>query len=317
LFGGVALYQTGLDFALEPGDVLIVDGNPRWLSNYPLILRAKMRGIPVVWWGQGWSVGSYGNRAALRQRIMRMMDAVVLYTEKEREDYLSLGFRSDRTFALNNGVDIEAIDAAIRHWDASRLEEFRSLHRLDACSRWCVFIGRLTPKARMDVLIDALAHVSRDIGLLVLGDGPVEAELKSQVQKLGLADRIVWAGSLFEETAIAPWMLSASAFVYPGDAGLSIIHGLAYGLPVILHGDRKQHGPEFAAFEEGRNGVSFERGSRQSLTEAINKLMEDESHRNLMAGNAAHLIRQTFNMNDMTKRFIAMISKLRKDRPAR
>jgi hypothetical protein len=50
--GGRLFWQSNLDVPLARGDILIINGNPRFLSNYPLWARARMMGIPVVWWGQ-------------------------------------------------------------------------------------------------------------------------------------------------------------------------------------------------------------------------------------------------------------------------
>lgn len=313
MLGGRALWQTGLNFPLTRGDVLVIDGNPRWLNNYPLLLRAKLQGVPVVWWGQGWSAGSRGHRAKVRQRIMRLADVVILYTDKERDEYLSMGFSLERTFALNNGLDVDSIDGAIAEWDASRIQEFRRANGLDACSHWCIFIGRLTRKSEIGLLIESLAKIRGDIGLIVVGDGPVAGEARDQARALAVEHRIIWAGAHFEECSIAPWMLSASVFVYPGAVGLSLIHGFAYGLPAVIHGDRWGHGPEFAAFENGRNGLTFECGSAHSLACAINQLFDDEARRQVMARRAGALVRETFNVNDMAERFVAAIDGLRRE----
>ncbi|NJO37230.1 MAG: hypothetical protein HC871_05925 [Rhizobiales bacterium] len=44
-----------VDPDLGPGDVIVCAGNPRFLNIYPLTMRARRRGLPVIWWCQGWS----------------------------------------------------------------------------------------------------------------------------------------------------------------------------------------------------------------------------------------------------------------------
>ena len=39
-------------------------------------------------------------------------------------------------------------------------------------------------------------------------------------------------GSIYDEIELAPWFLTADAFVYPENIGLSILHAFGYGLPV-------------------------------------------------------------------------------------
>jgi glycosyltransferase involved in cell wall biosynthesis len=309
--GGRAFWQRDLNVPLARGDVLVINGNLRLLSNYPLWARAKWSGIPVVWWGQGWSAGSHGRRAKFRQRIMRIADAVLLYTDTERDDYVSLGFAPDRTFALNNGLDIRSIDRAIAGWDAARLHAFRNANRLDAFAHWCIFVGRLSRKSGIGLLVESLPAIREDVGLIILGDGPIAEETRQSARALGVSSRIVWVGAQFDEDIVAPWMLSAGVSVYPGAVGLSLIHGFAYGLPAVVHGDKRQQMPEFAAFEGNGNGFSFECGSAGSLAFKINEIFEDTAHREAMSRRAKALVHRTFNVEDMTRRFIEVIDRLR------
>jgi glycosyltransferase involved in cell wall biosynthesis len=306
-FGRRLFWQSKLDVSLARGDILIINGNPRFVSNYPLWVRAKLLGIPVVWWGHGWSGGSFGTRSRLRQRLMRFADAVVLYTDRERDDYVSLGFAPERTFALNNGVDVQSIDLAIARWDPARIQDFRNANGLGSRARWCIFPGRLSSKSGIGLLIECLPAVRNDVGLIVLGDGPLAEKARQRARQLGVWSRIVWVGQQFEEDAIAPWMLSASVLVYPGAVGLSLIHGFAYGLPAVVHGDRLKQMPEFAAFEDHGNGLSFEYGSAASLANTINDILEDPPRAQAMSRTAVELVHRTFNVEDMSRRFVAVI----------
>jgi glycosyltransferase involved in cell wall biosynthesis len=314
--GGRVLLQAPLTLPLAKGDVLVINGNPRLLSNYPLWIRAKRLGIPVLWWGHGWSGGSHGKSSALRRQIMRLADAVILYTDKERDEYIALGFAPGRTFALNNGLDVRSIDKAAAEWDSERIRVFRRSHGLDACAHWCIFVGRISVKSRIDLLIESFGAIRGDVGLIALGDGPAAAQAMEKARQLGVASRIVWVGSEFDEAAIAPWMLSASAFVYPGMVGLSLIHGFAYGLPAVVHGDRSRQMPEYAAFEDQGNGLSFEYGSAQSLAMTINRLFEDTAHLAEMARQAAALVHRTFNVDDMSRRFMEAIESFDRRAPS-
>jgi glycosyltransferase involved in cell wall biosynthesis len=305
--GGRLFWQSNLDVPLARGDILIINGNPRFLSNYPLWARARVMGVPVVWWGHGWSGGSFGTRSKVRQRLMRFADAVVLYTDREREDYIALGFAPERTFALNNGLDVQSIDRAIARWDPARIQQFRQAKGLGSCAQWCIFSGRLSSKSGIGLLIECLPAIPNDVGLIILGDGPLAAKTRERARQLGVMSRIVWAGQEFEEDAVAPWMLSASALVYPGAVGLSLIHGFAYGLPAVVHGDRLKQMPEFAAFEDRGNGLSFEFGSATSLASTINKILEDRAQAQAMSRKAIELVHRTFNVEDMSRRFVTAI----------
>ena len=65
-------------------------------------------------------------------------------------------------------------------------------------------------------------------------------------------DSIRWLGALYEQEVMAPWFLSAKVFVYPGYIGLSIMHAMGYGLPVITHDNMDNQSPEVAALRNGK-----------------------------------------------------------------
>jgi len=301
-----------LDVPLHTGDVLVLNGNPRILTNYPLWMRARKTGVPVLWWGHGWSAGSHGFRAMIRRQMMRIPDGVILYTEKEREEFLAMGFSARRTFALNNGLDVESVNEAVSTWTADRLDGFKKVHGLDRLAYWCIFAGRQTPKSNIGLLIKSLPKIRANVGLIVLGDGPQAGRAKQRAAQLGVSTRVIWAGAQYGESLVAPWMLSASVFVYPGSVGLSLIHAFAYGLPAVVHSDSHDHQPEFAAFCNERNGISFAQGSTESLANAVNRLVGDSSLRQSFSQAAKALIRNSFNTTDMAARFNAAIESTRK-----
>jgi glycosyltransferase involved in cell wall biosynthesis len=96
-------------------------------------------------------------------------------------------------------------------------------------------VGRLSRYKGFDVLIEALAQVA-DAGLLLVGSGECEHELKAQVAARDLGDRVRFAGEL-DDDALASAYAAADAFVLPsldrGEAfGLVLLEAMRAGLPV-------------------------------------------------------------------------------------
>jgi glycosyltransferase involved in cell wall biosynthesis len=98
-----------------------------------------------------------------------------------------------------------------------------------------VAAGRLSKQKGFDVLLDALALVRRTIlaQLTILGEGPLEAELKAQAQKLGLLDSVCFAGF---QTNPYPFFKHADLFVLSSRyEGLPVVllEALSLGTPVV------------------------------------------------------------------------------------
>jgi glycosyltransferase involved in cell wall biosynthesis len=123
-----------------------------------------------------------------------------------------------------------------------------------------LFIGRDRPGSGLDLavqLVRDLRAKGYDIHLDLVGVNAIEE------------DGIHSHGPLFADS-IVPIAESCQIGIYPGDAGLSVLHYMALGLCPIVHSDMRKHsGPEPAYVIDGKTGCLFDRGSLQSFTEKI------------------------------------------------
>ena len=310
-FGGRLFWQQGLRLSnwLRKGDVLVVSGNPRYLSNFPLILQAKKRGVGVIWWGHGWSSGSRGFAAWLRRKIMQVADVVLLYTDAEVASYVSLGFDPARTFATNNALDQTLAERYSKYWDAERLKKFQE-DNLVQDRRVLLFCGRLLPKADLDFLVRSLPQVLAlrpNVLLVVIGDGPELLSLQTMAKELGVEKFVRWLGSIYDERELAPWFLTADAFVFPGAIGLSVLHAMGYGLPVLTHSDSTRHGPEFAAIDAGKNSLTYTRGDLGDFLKQLSRLLADKTFRESLSNSARETVATTYSMDGMVRRFVTAV----------
>lgn len=99
-----------------------------------------------------------------------------------------------------------------------------------APQRSLLFIGRLAEKKGIPVLLDALSRLDASVRLVIAGTGPEEDALRAQVARLGLTERVHFAGFV---TGAAKDALIAAAdvVVVPSIVTPS---GDAEGLPVVV-----------------------------------------------------------------------------------
>lgn len=305
------LWQRGLrlEERLRPGDVLVLCGNARFLSNYPLIWEARRRSVATVWWGIGAMPGQNRLNYFIRKRLMRWTDVVLLYTEREKQDFLRMGFSPDRLFAINNAIDQEPIREATQKWTTTRLRAFQEEYGIQD-KQLFLFCGRLAAKARVDLAIEALAllkETNKNCMLILIGDGEERDNLRGLAEKLGVMDSIRWLGALYEQEVMAPWFLSAKVFVYPGYIGLSIMHAMGYGLPVITHHNMANQSPEVAALRDGENGMLYQENSRKDLSDKMGYLLRNDDLRNAMCARALLTATEEFTMGEMVRRFVVAV----------
>lgn len=277
-------------------DLLVLGASIRTVSNLVLVARAKAMGVPVLWWGQYQGAGSTARAKQLRRAMYRLGSAVLFYTDAEVKAYAADGGTLPAA-ALNNGIDTREI-VALR---ADTVPAVRS--------RRALFLGRLTGKASFDLLLQALARPeAQGIELSVIGSD--DDAVRTRAAALGVGDRVLWHGALFSEAEIAPIANAARVFVYPGAVGLSLIHAMAYGLPVLVHGDRDRHMPEIAAFSEGETGATFHKDDPADLARQMAAIIDDPDALQRQAGRARARVAMQYNTDSMATRFTAWARKV-------
>jgi glycosyltransferase involved in cell wall biosynthesis len=311
-FGRGIFWQSRLRIpnCFKNGDVIVLSGMPKFLNLYPLIMAAKVRRIGIVWWGHGYSVGSRGWSVAIRQRIMRLVDVILLYTEKEVVKYQQAGFSSDRLFATNNTIDTSVIQSAKNDWTPQKITNFKKSNGI-LNTKNLLFCSRLEQKAELNIALTALSKLlTKDpkYRLFVVGDGKEKNRLVRKAQKLNIDYAVHWLGPIYNEFELAPWFLSSLLFVYPGSIGLSLLHAFAYHLPVITHDLDRLHGPEFAALKNDVNGLVFKHGDPSDLASKIRSLSINNTKRVCMQKNAQATMHGEFSFESMVKRFIEALN---------
>jgi glycosyltransferase involved in cell wall biosynthesis len=104
-----------------------------------------------------------------------------------------------------------------------------------------MFLGQLTPRKRLDVLVRAFAKLERTDGRLVVAgnDMGAEKDIRALVRSVGAEDRTLFTGLLRGRQRLEA-LADADVVVYPSEHevfGLVPFEALLAGTPVIVAGD--------------------------------------------------------------------------------
>lgn len=145
-------------------------------------------------------------------------------------------------------------------------------------TRTLVSLGHLVARKRHGDVLRALRLVARalpELRLLVIGAGPEAPGLQRLATRLGVAERVEWAGQLAPQAAIEA-LASGHLMALPSvdeAFGVAYVEALACGLPAI--GCRGEGGPEeIAALGPGM--LLVPPADVEALAEAIEYVLGDE-----------------------------------------
>lgn len=166
-------------------------------------------------------------------RVLRDAEAVVFTAEEER----LLARKSFWLYRAREKVSPLGIEPPLISPNAKT--EFLARYPQLQNTRNFLFLGRLHPKKGCDILLDAFARIrDRSTVLILAGPDQIgwEAELRRQVARLNLEDRVVFTGML-QGTMKNGAFAVADAFILPShqeNFGISVAEALAAGVPVLI-----------------------------------------------------------------------------------
>ena len=110
--------------------------------------------------------------------------------------------------------------------------------------------------------------------IVLVGDGEDKKQLETLVVSKGLQNQVWFYGACYDEEKNAKLIFNADMCVVPGDIGLTAIHCMMFGVPVITHNYFPNQGPEFEVIKEGITGSFFNHNDIVSLSITIENWFE-------------------------------------------
>lgn len=167
-------------------------------------------------------------------------------------------------------------------------------------------VGSLVENKGHRVLIESLRVLKPEhphLKLLIMGDGPLRAELEDVVQRHHMASSVVFTGLVKNPRAV---LSLADIFVHPSihreGLPLAVLEAMDLGLPVVA--SRVGGIPE--AVEHDRSGVLVPPMDSLALSAAIDRLARDGAERSAMGAAGRKVVAQRFRCD----RMIAQIESL-------
>jgi len=247
----------------------------RAISDYLFLFLASLF-FPrkrIYIWTHGWYGKEKGLYAKIKLWQFKKSTGIFVYGDRAKRLLINKGIQKNKLFVIHNSLDYDA-QVAIReniHLTTIYKEYFKNEYPI------IIFIGRLTKVKKLDMLIDALANLRKEgafFNLVFVGDGVEAQNLKVKVTSLNLEKQVWFYGACYDEKINAELLYNADLCVSPGNVGLTAIHSLTFGCPVITHDSLEFQMPEYESIKPGLTGAFFKINDVESLTETIYQWFE-------------------------------------------
>jgi glycosyltransferase involved in cell wall biosynthesis len=135
-----------------------------------------------------------------------------------------------------------------------------------------IFVGRLTKVKKIGLLLGAKSILDKSnfkTNLLIVGDGPEREHLESYAKISLEKGTFRFYGACYDEKTNEAFLACSDICISPGNVGLTAIHSLSYGTPVITHANFENQMPEVESIAEEKTGLFFVEGDENDLAEKI------------------------------------------------
>lgn len=256
-------------------------GETHALSTWLLCIMACIIGKrnKIYFWTHGW----YGKETGLEKQIKKFYyrlagGGIFLYGNYAKELMIKENFNPDKLYVIHNSLNYSQQLTLRSKCECSSFfkDHFGNSNPV------LVMIGRLNIRKHLDMLFNAVAKLKEEgllYNIVLIGDGEDKGKLVDLSKELSITEQVWFYGACYDEATNANLIYNADLCVVPGDVGLTAIHSMMFGTPVITHNHFPFQGPEFEAIHQGQTGDYYEYGSVCSLANTIKTWFDDNSER--------------------------------------
>lgn len=230
-------------------------------------------------------------------------DLFVTIAQAIKDDLIkNFNIRGDFFRIIRNPIDIESIE--------SKCNEIIDDFAFEKDKRYIIGVGRLVEQKNFDFLIDIFFELHReyqDIRLIILGQGPFEANLKNKINKLRLQEKVRLLG------------FKLNPYKYIAKSDIFCLTSKWEGLPQVLAesmicktliiAHKCKSGPE-EMIEDGVTGYLVEFNNKIEFIDKLRYCLDNFEHTKKIVINAYEYAKNEYSISKTVDSYLKMINDL-------
>jgi glycosyltransferase involved in cell wall biosynthesis len=238
---------------------LVLEMNPRIISNWIILLLRKWSGNKTILWGHAWPrEGSTSKSDNLRNIMRKLADEIIVYTKTQQIE-LQRKMPSKKISAAPNSIYYKK--------QMTTNQDFNLIKNI-------IYVGRLTKGKKPMLLVKAfhlsMKNLPEESNLILVGDGGERELIENYIKQNNLIERIKLLGPIDDYEKLKELYNTSLLSVSPGYVGLSATQSFGFGVPLIIS-KNEPHSPEIEAVKINKNAKFFSTDRMESLSQEIIK----------------------------------------------
>ncbi|MDX2369615.1 MAG: glycosyltransferase family 4 protein [Colwellia sp.] len=288
---GPFFFQKGILEAVRSDqyDIVIALFDVRWVNTIFSIYFNK--NSKFIWWGAWITKSKIAN--FIRLYFTKKSFANVFYTNEARLDFINYGIDDYNLYVANNTFDV-----------GKRIKSYEN-----QLKNTILFVGSLDKRKKNDVTINAfekiINHIPQDINLIIIGDGSERKKLEQLVAELKIEERVFFKGKITSVDELQEYYKKAIVSVSFGQAGLSVLQSLGFGVPFLTKKNAISGG-EITNVKHNINGILCD-DEIESLEKHLKYLCNNVNHSRCLGKNAYQYYSDYCTIKNMVQGFLDAI----------
>jgi len=276
------------------------------------MIAKKEEKIPLVFHVHSTEVGRSTGRGSHNIKEIefeggQVADCIITVSNAMRDELEKLGFPSDKICVCWNGVDPDKYDP--KKIKEREKKELRKKYGIQDNEKMIFFVGRLVTVKGIDKLVRSMPEVLGnypDTKLVILGIGDMYHSMKSEAERLGIQDKIIFRNEFISEKERIIHYAASDIVVLPSiyePFGIVCTESMSMAKPTVVgasgtNGFREQIIPN----GENQNGIHVNGNRPNDIAWGIKELLAKEDIWSWMGENARKRVIENFSWDVVTKK---------------
>ncbi len=294
LFNRKLLFQTKIWHLLFKDDVIVLELNPRIISNWIFLIIRKILSKPTILWGHAWPRNGKKSKSDILRNLMRKLgDKIIVYTHQQKKE-LQEKMPDKNILAAPNAL----------------FKSNNMVYESKPSAKNLIYVGRLAGRKKVFFLVKAfhksLDLIPEDAKLIIVGDGEEKEKIQQYTNRYHLTNRIQLLGHISDYNSLKELYHHAIFSVSPGYVGLSITQSFGFGVPMLISRN-ENHSPEIEAVKEHENALFFKTDDMDDFAQKLQNIYQSKEEWLKKRKKIIDFCKQNYSIEAMAQVFINLV----------